>query len=52
MKNTLAGMIAVTGLILAGAEAETITMQFIGCSIGLAMFGASMYWIAAINRRS
>jgi len=51
MKTTIAGMTAISGLIMAGAETPSLFNQFIVCAAGLAMFAAGLYWIAAIHRR-
>ena len=48
--TTIAAMIAITGLILSGAEAESIINQFAICSTGLALFASGLWWIAQIHR--
>jgi hypothetical protein len=47
--NILLTMFLVTGLCLAGAECESITRQFIGCSVGFMMFAASAYGLSRVN---
>jgi len=46
--TTLAGMIAVSGLVLAGAETTNLTSQFLTCLAGIGMFAGGMLWINKI----
>jgi len=47
----LAGMIAVTGLILAGSETQSIAAQFLIAFAGINMFAGGMFWLTRIHRR-
>lgn len=47
---TLAAMIAITGLCLAGSEANTIMGQFSCCSAGVGMFAGGLWVIAQAGR--
>ena len=50
MATTIAAMIAISGLVLAGSEAQNFTQQFAVCSAGMGFFAAGMWWIAQIHR--
>ena len=48
IEATLAGMIAVSGLVLAGAETQNLTIQLLTCLAGVCLFAGGMYWISKI----
>ena len=50
MLTILAGVIAVSGLVLAGAETANLATQFGICSLGVCLFAGGMFWISKIHR--
>jgi len=49
MKTTIAAMIAITGLIISGAEAETALSQFFTCLSGVCLFSVGLWLIYTIH---
>ncbi len=48
--NTLLAMFFVTGLIMTGSEAQTVSGQFIVSMSGLIIFAGSAYGLSRVNR--
>ena len=47
---TILGMIAISGLVMAGSETSSIVSQFICCTTGVCMFAGGLYGISVIMR--
>ena len=45
-KTTVLAMLAITGLLLAGSDASSFTVQLLACTGGIMLFAASMFGIA------
>jgi len=50
--TSILAILAISGLLIAGADINSanLNLQLLSCTIGLLVFGASLYTIAAINR--
>ena len=48
--TTLLAMLSVTGLVIAGAEADNFLVQMLACTGGVMLFAASMFGVVLVNR--
>jgi len=50
ISTILLSMFAISGLVMAGSDAQSIFSQFVLSTIGVSIFGAAMWTIATIHR--